>query len=252
MSRQHFAVRVDIHPRTLSLAQQFLQIVQIMPADQDTRVQAHSDAHFRNLRMTVRLRMRSVEQRHYLYAHSTRFQCQRRQFGHGKIPHGCLAECPLQERMNALVLISQTDGMVVIGRHSLQSVKHQFLERPLVGVCLAGDSHGSRFCFQLLVRRTVPGEHIRLRQRHTRFRRLLHQTVAHQQAPLYPLPDRSLIKIGICDGGKQCVRHETVHVAAHRLAVCAQHIRCHTDALHHIKQQIHSRRGRCRLTANTL
>ena len=252
MSRQHLAVRVDIHTRTLGLAQQFLQIVQIMSADQDTRILAHSDVHFRNLRMTVRFRMCPVEQCHHLYAHGTCFQCQCRQFGHGKIPHGGLAECPLQERMNTLVLISQTDGMIVIGRHSLQSVEHQFLKRPLVWVCFAGYSHGSRFCFQFFVRRTVPDEHIRLWQSHTRFCCLLRQTAAYQQAPLHPLPDGCLIKVCICDGRKQCIRHETVHVAAYRQTICTQRIRRHTDAFHHIKQQVHGCRCRCRLTANTL
>ena len=68
VGRQHLAVRVHIDAGSPGLLQQLLKVGQIVAGDQDGRIAAHADVHFRNLRIAVFRSIGGVEQRHRLHA----------------------------------------------------------------------------------------------------------------------------------------------------------------------------------------
>ena len=68
MSRKHFAMRIHVNSRTFSLAQKLLQVVQVVSADQDTRILPYSDVYLRQFRMTVTGSIGTVQQGHYLHS----------------------------------------------------------------------------------------------------------------------------------------------------------------------------------------
>lgn len=46
MRRKHFAVGIDVYPCSFGLFQQFFEILQVMAADKDTRIVAHTEINF--------------------------------------------------------------------------------------------------------------------------------------------------------------------------------------------------------------
>ncbi|MNR14542.1 hypothetical protein D3C85_1310240 [compost metagenome] len=76
VGRQHLAVCVHIHSGAFRLLQQRFHILQVMPADQNTRTGSYTDVHFGDFRVAVSRCIRPVQQRHDRYAHFPAFQHQ--------------------------------------------------------------------------------------------------------------------------------------------------------------------------------
>ena len=68
MPREHFTMRVHVYSRTFSLTQKILQVVQVVSADQDTRILPYSDVYLCQFRMSVAGGVGTVQQGHYLYS----------------------------------------------------------------------------------------------------------------------------------------------------------------------------------------
>ena len=146
--RKHFAVRIYIHSRSLSLFQQVFDVIQVVSADQNTRILAHPDIHLCNLRIAVTGRICLVEQCHHLDTHLSRLHHLRHPFVGCQSADSNLRQCRLHERMNFPVAIPQTHGMFVISRHTFQTVNKQFFQRTQVLVCLTQYTDRSRFLLE--------------------------------------------------------------------------------------------------------
>lgn len=122
-------MRVHVHSRAFRLLKQFFEVFQVVPADEDTRIVAHSDVHFRNLRIAVCARVGGIEHSHRRYAVPSRFQRQPDKFLHADVRACELHQRMLHESENLRRFVSQIAGVFGIGGHSLQSVVHQLLQR---------------------------------------------------------------------------------------------------------------------------
>ena len=127
-------MRIYIHSRTFGLAQKFLQIVQVVSADQDARILPCSDVHFRQFRMTVSGGIGLIQQSHHLYPVLSGFKHQCHQFVCTHRLHGDTCQSRLHKGMDSIFRKAQTHGMLVVGSHSLQSVHQQFLQRTQIFV----------------------------------------------------------------------------------------------------------------------
>ena len=146
--RKHFAVRIYIHSRSLGLFQQVFDVMQVVSADQNTRILAHPDIHLCNLRIAVTGRICLVEQCHHLDTHLSRLHHLRHPFVGCQSADSNFRQCRLHERMNFPVAIPQTHGMFVISRHTFQTVNKQFFQRTQVLVCLTQYTDRSRFLLE--------------------------------------------------------------------------------------------------------
>ncbi|MNW63715.1 hypothetical protein D3C74_419430 [compost metagenome] len=80
MGRQHLTVRIHIYSSSLCLLQQLFHILQVMPADQNPRVQADANINFGDFRVAVSGCIGPVEQSHYINAELAAFQHKPGQF----------------------------------------------------------------------------------------------------------------------------------------------------------------------------
>ena len=65
---------VDVHTRTFRLFQKFVQVSQVVTADQYTGIFPHADVHFRDFRVTVSVRVGFIKQGHGINAIFTTFK----------------------------------------------------------------------------------------------------------------------------------------------------------------------------------
>ncbi len=117
--REHLAVGINVHAGTFGLFQQFFHVLQVVSADEDTRVVAHAQVHLRDLRMSVARGVGLVEQRHHLDPLSAGLQHECRQFIHGKGVVGDGHQCFLHKCVDAILFMFQVVCMLRIGSHSL-------------------------------------------------------------------------------------------------------------------------------------
>ena len=71
---KHLAVGVDVHTRAFRLFQKFIQVPQVVTADEDAGIFPYTDLYFRDFRVPVSIRVRFVEQGHGVNTIFTAFQ----------------------------------------------------------------------------------------------------------------------------------------------------------------------------------
>ena len=88
MRRKHFTVGIDVYPCSLGLFQQFFKILQVMAADKDTRIVAHTEINFWYFRISVAACVGCIQQSHCGNSVFTCGQCKLNQFFHRNIIAG--------------------------------------------------------------------------------------------------------------------------------------------------------------------
>ncbi len=118
VSREHFAMGVYIDTRALSLLKKSLQVFQIVTADENSRVVAHTDTHFADLRMAVAGCIRFIKKRH---SRDSGLAC-----SHHEVDHfirrqilGGRGESLHHEVLYLFVPVSQHSGVFRIGGDAL-------------------------------------------------------------------------------------------------------------------------------------
>ncbi len=153
IGRQHFAVRVDIHAGSLRLLEEFFHVAEVMAADQDARIAANADVHFRDFGVAVRGCVGLVQESHGFdslfpgfHNHSDHLVDRqvlrrRRQRLH-------------EEVVNGFVLIAEHRGMIGVSRDTLQADDEQFTKGTdiLVLRCQHPDGAGLLVEFRLVRR----------------------------------------------------------------------------------------------------
>ena len=120
--RQHLAVGVDIDARALRLLQQHLEVLEVVAGNQDARVLAHAEVHLRELRITIRLRVGSIQEGHAVHAPLARLQREGDEVVHRQTVIEQLRERGLQESIDGLVLMVEHVRMLHVGSEPLQAV----------------------------------------------------------------------------------------------------------------------------------
>ena len=117
---------VYVHPRTFRLFQKFIQVSQVVTADQYTGIFPHADVHFRDFRVPVSIRVGFVEQGHGVNAIFTAFQYHLHELIGGQWECGGY-QPPVDEFVDGRVLVSEIIGVFRVGGHSFHPVgKHFF------------------------------------------------------------------------------------------------------------------------------
>ncbi len=119
VGRQHLAVGVDIDAGALGLLQQFLQVLQVVAADEDAGVGAHADVDLGDLRVAVGGGVGLVQQGHGLDGHLARLQHQGDHLVDREVPGGG-GQGLHDEVVDLVLLVPQYGGMVGVGRDALQ------------------------------------------------------------------------------------------------------------------------------------
>jgi len=121
-------VRVDVDALAFGLLEQILQVLQVVPGNQDALSLHRRGSHFRRLRVPVRAGIAGVQHAHGLQVY----------FAHPK-RHGrqCIdvrglrsqeRQRLVEEGIELLVLLAENHRVIRVGRHAFQAVQHQSLK----------------------------------------------------------------------------------------------------------------------------
>jgi len=125
---QHLAVRVDVDPLALGLFEQFLQVFEIVPRDQDALALDRRDADLRRLGMAVGFRIGRVEQLHRLEVDLARLEGFGQQIvGVGRA-RGQIVEHLVKGRIQGRVFLAQNLRVVCISARPLEAIDDQLLQ----------------------------------------------------------------------------------------------------------------------------
>ncbi len=256
VGRQHLAVGIDIDPGALGLVQQFLQVLEVMAADQDAGVGPHPDIDLGDLGMAVGRRIGLVEQGHgghrgppglhHQGEHLVDRQFLRRR-GQG-----------LEHEVADLILaVTEDHGVLGIGGDPLETDDQHLLQRAHIlvggaqhpdcpglggevgGGAAPGRLVGQRIAEILAVFRLVGSEKGRP------------QAVASPEPVLDHRHEAAVGPVGVGDGGEQPLEDELV-VAAVGLAELSQPVAVDRHAAQDEEQHVLQVGGRLRLAADPL
>src|SRR5574344_3161332 len=136
VGREHLAVSIYVYACTFGLTEQVLDVVQIVTADEDSRVLAHADIHLRDLRVTISRGVGTVKQFHCLDTHVAGLEYEGNPFVYSLLLGGDGSQRLLDELVDAVIIKAQTHGVFQIGCHTLDTVDGEFLEGTQVFVFL--------------------------------------------------------------------------------------------------------------------
>ena len=133
MGRQHLAVRVHVEPAVLRLLEEFREVAQVMPRDEDAGPRSDAEAHGRGRRRAVGLRVRRVKERHRPDGRLAAGEDEpRERVGRQALAH-CL-ERTEDEGVDRVVLLAEHGRVMRVGRDALQPEERDLLEAAHVGI----------------------------------------------------------------------------------------------------------------------
>ena len=134
MGRQHFAVGVDIDPRSVGLFQKLVQVLQVVAGHHDEGPLFHIRVHPGGDRGTEGFRVGPVQQGHALEIYLAELHDKGQPILHAVLlPQG--GQALVEPAADLRVLIAQIHGVVGVGRHALQTEQQRGAEGDRV--CLA-------------------------------------------------------------------------------------------------------------------
>ena len=126
--REHLAVRVDVDPRSFRLLEQLLQVLEVVPGDDDRLALDRPDAHSGRDRMAVRAGVRRVEQAHDLEVDLADLQRLAEQRADVRRVRAQPGERLVEERVHLVAFLPENLRVVRVRRDAFQAVNDEFLQ----------------------------------------------------------------------------------------------------------------------------
>ena len=216
MGRQHFAVGIDVHAGSGRLFEQFFKILQIMSADENTRIFAHPDIDFGDFGIAVGGRIGFVEQCHGFDSAFANVQNQRRKRVCIDIRAADFGKRIFDHRKNIGIGKSEVQGVLGIGCRTFYPVNNHLFERTDIFVFHA--QYADPLCCRFIPVRGRMERYLRQRrQPDAAFFRRPDQFVFHRKSFVDTHFKRLIVEISVGNRTEQCVDY----LAAGLLFGCA-------------------------------
>ena len=236
MGRKHLRMGIYIHARACGLLQQLFQILKVVARDENAGILPHADVNRRDFRITVGAGIGCVKKSHALHAVLAGFQGERHQLVGGKTVIQGFCQRFLKKSIDLFAVLLQNAGMLHVGGQSLQAVGNQFPEAADVFIfCghhphLAGSRLGGVFIFCAVPERSV-------RQPAFIFK-LPQQLLFHCKSFSDSLRNRFIVKVYICNSGKEIRSHQMINLLLYFLSLFSQSGRHAGKSFCNVEQKI--------------
>ena len=232
---------IDIDSFPFSLAEQLLQVFQVVAADEYSRAITHTDIDFCDFGVAVGLGIGFVEQGHHFDAAVAHSEHKREQFVDADVEPGRLGHGVFYNGIYVFILIAEVGCMTGVCGHTLAAVYCELLQAADVIVCLG--KHSSEW---LAVRRLIGlGVKLHLRQVGQGDALLLGgagKQILYLESAADIIVERRIVEVGIGYGGKEGV-DDKMACLARRLAFLTQSAVDERHASDGIQKQIHTGRS---------
>jgi len=236
--RQHLAVGIDIDTRTLGLLQEVCNIVEVVATDENTRTLTYANVHLCDLRFTISSRICLIEQCHHVNTVFTGGEKQLQQTVGSSVGIGDTSQSLCHEAGDSLIALSQACGMLIVSSHTLESEHDSLLER--ADVFVGSAQYGLAVALSLIVALlAAPLHFVIVGQYHSELCSLGQQLFLQCDALVDFLQQCAVVKVGIGDGGKECIHDEVIHSGVVTLSLLQQCVIDGTYTTCHTQQQVH-------------
>ena len=233
---QHLTVGIHVYACTLCLLKQLLDVGQVMSADEDARLVAHTDVDVGGLRLAKTVGVGLVKQSHHVDSVFSSLQHQLEQL---LLCGGWGGDCGQGALHNDFAVgVAQPVGMLVVGCHSLEAIHGEFLQRAQVLVLFLEHTHLTAPGLIVL------GSHLQGHGIETGH----FQSVVLGQSHETPLAvegvgdfggDTLVVKVGIGDGGEEAVDDDLVGLGRHVYMMLVEKSGYDAYSLQREEQQVH-------------